>query len=680
MDKNTIWGLVLMAAIFFGFMYCNKPSQEQIQQQQQSAATATEQQAPTLSGADLLAPAQMSHLRQAVLSLGSDSAYTDQALNLRLTSAGVEGTVTVNNQPVSLAALTDSASTVDPAVRRQAVATVEGLINRSSKYGPFAAALSGENTPVVLENDLVKITINTRGAMVAQAELKQHFSTRSGEKENVCLFKGSNDGYGFIFTTNDQRLDTREFNFRVAEQTDSTVLLQLPISTGATWGIRYTLSRDNYLLHTEIVQQGMALALPASTASLDFQWHQTMARNEKGRTFEERNSGIHYKYVGDSPDDLTATGDETESLNNRVKWVAFKNQYFSSIIIARDYFTTAEVSHSQIKDGDFVKDLNMKASLPYNLNDGTAATFDFYFGPNEYERLCELDDAIQSDEDLDLGRLIPLGWSLFRWINTLIIIPVFNFLASSGMNMGIVILLLTLFIKLIIFPFTYKSLKGQARMRLLRPEIDAINKKYPGQENMQKRQQETMALYSRAGASPFSGCVPMLFQMPVLVAMFSFLPSAIALRGESFLWAADLSAPDFIVELPFSIPFYGNGVALFCLMMTVVNVVYMRINMQNQPGGEGMPGMKWMMYLMPVMFLFFFNDYASGLSYYYFLSLLITIVQTWAFRRFMDHDKVRAELLANLKNPKKAKGFMARLQEAQRQAEAAQRAANKRRR
>ena len=678
MDKNTIWGLVLMAAIFFGFMYCNKPSQEQIQQQQQSAATATEQQAPTLSGADLLAPAQMSHLRQAVLSLGSDSAYTDQALNLRLTSAGVEGTVTVNNQPVSLAALTDSASTVDPAVRRQAVATVEGLINRSSKYGPFAAALSGENTPVVLENDLVKITINTRGAMVAQAELKQHFSTRSGEKENVCLFKGSNDGYGFIFTTNDQRLDTREFNFRVAEQTDSTVLLQLPISTGATWGIRYTLSRDNYLLHTEIVQQGMALALPASTASLDFQWHQTMARNEKGRTFEERNSGIHYKYVGDSPDDLTATGDETESLNNRVKWVAFKNQYFSSIIIARDYFTTAEVSHSQIKDGDFVKDLNMKASLPYNLNDGTAATFDFYFGPNEYERLCELDDAIQSDEDLDLGRLIPLGWSLFRWINTLIIIPVFNFLASSGMNMGIVILLLTLFIKLIIFPFTYKSLKGQARMRLLRPEIDAINKKYPGQENMQKRQQETMALYSRAGASPFSGCVPMLFQMPVLVAMFSFLPSAIALRGESFLWAADLSAPDFIVELPFSIPFYGNGVALFCLMMTVVNVVYMRINMQNQPGGEGMPGMKWMMYLMPVMFLFFFNDYASGLSYYYFLSLLITIVQTWAFRRFINHDKVRAELLENLKNPKKPSGFMARLQEAQRQAEAAQRAAAKR--
>ncbi len=680
MDKNTVWGLVLMAAIFFGFMYCNKPTPQENTPQQTSAAAASSAAAAQSSGAQFLSPSQLGHLRQAVASLGTDSVYTDPALNLRLTADGVTGAVAVDSTSVAIEALSDSASTLDPDLRLKAIASVEALINRSAKYGAFAPCLSGDNTPVVLENDLVKITLNSRGAMVAQAELKQHFSTRNGDAEPIALFRGLNDGYGFIFTTNDQRLDTRDFNFKVAEANDSTVLFQLPLSNGASWGIRYTLSPDNYLLHTELVQQGMANALPASTASLDFQWHQTMARNEKGRTFEERNSGIYYKYVGDSPDDLNASSDASEALNNRVKWVAFKNQYFSSVIIARDYFTTAQVSHSQIKEGDYVKDLNMAASLPYTTADGSAASFDFYFGPNEYDRLADLDQAVDASEDLDLVRLIPLGWSLFRWINTLIIIPVFDFLASSGMNMGIVILLLTLFIKLIIFPFTYKSFKGQARMRLLRPEIDEINKKYPGQENMQKRQQETMALYSRAGASPFSGCLPMLLQMPVLVAMFSFLPSAIALRGESFLWASDLSAPDFIVELPFSIPFYGNGVALFCLMMTVVNVVYMRINMQNQPGGEGMPGMKWMMYLMPVMFLFFFNDYASGLSYYYFLSLLITIVQTWAFRRFMDHDKVRAELLANLKNPKKAKGFMARLQEAQRQAEAAQRAANKRRR
>ena len=668
-----------MAAIFFGFMYCNKPAPEQAQQQQTTAQTVTEQTSAD-TGADFIAPEQLTRLSQAVAALGTDSVYKDQVLDLRLTSAGVEGWVGVDSTMTSLAALADStiAASMEPLQRHRAIAAVENLINIHTKYGPFAPCLVGDNTPVVLENELVKITINTHGAMVAQAELKQHTTNRSGKEENVCLFKGDNDGYGFLFTTNNQRLDTRDFYFKVVEQTDSTVTLQLPLATGATWGIRYTLSPDNYLLHTELVQKGMETALPASTAELEFQWHQTMARNEKGRTFEERNSGIHYKYVGDSPDDLNSNSDEFETLSNRLKWVAFKNQYFSSIVIAKDFFSTAEVSHSQIKDGDFVKNLNMKAFMPYNLNDGTAATFDFYFGPNEYDRLCDLDQALQSEEDLELGRLIPLGWSLFRWINTLIIIPVFNLLSSTGMNMGIVILLLTLFIKLIIFPFTYKSFKSQARMRLLRPEIDEINNKYPGSENMQKRQQETMSLYSRAGASPFSGCLPMLLQMPVLVAMFSFLPSAIDLRGESFLWASDLSAPDFIVQLPFSIPFYGNGVALFCLMMTVVNVVYMRINMQNQPGGQGMPGMKWMMYLMPVMFLFFFNDYASGLSYYYFLSLLITIVQTWCFRRFMNHDKVRAQLLENLRKPRKATGFMARLQEAQRQAEAAQRAAAKR--
>lgn len=246
----------------------------------------------------------------------------------------------------------------------------------------------------------------------------------------------------------------------------------------------------------------------------------------------------------------------------------------------------------------------------------------------------------------------------------------FTFLSSFISNYGIIILLLTIFIKLIIFPFTYKSYKSQARMRVLQPEIKEINEKYPGQENAMKRQQETMALYSRCGASPFSGCLPMLFQMPVLIAMFSFFPSAIELRGESFLWAKDLSAPDYIVTLPFSIPFYGNGVSLFCLLMTIVNIVYMRISMQNQPGGDSMPGMKMMMYIMPVMFLFIFNDYASGLSYYYFLSLLITIVQTWAFRHFIDEKKVREQLLANAKKPRKKSGFMARLEEAQRQQQA----------
>ena len=311
------------------------------------------------------------------------------------------------------------------------------------------------------------------------------------------------------------------------------------------------------------------------------------------------------------------------------------------------------------------------ATAPYTIGDGTPAGFFFYFGPNDYPLLSSIDDEIGGDEGLSLTRLVPLGWGIFRWINQFIVIPVFSFLGRFISDYGIIILLLTIFIKIIIFPFTYKSFKSQARMRVLAPEIKEINDKYPGQENAMKRQQETMALYSRAGASPFSGCLPLILQMPVLVAMFSFFPSAIELRGQSFLWVHDLSAPDYILALPFSIPFYGDHVSLFCLLMTIVNIVYTRINMQNQPGGNSMPGMKWMMYLMPVMFLFIFNDYAAGLSYYYFLSLMITILQTWIFRKTIDEKKVRAEMLANAKKPRKKSGFMARLEEAQRQQQAA---------
>ncbi len=372
-------------------------------------------------------------------------------------------------------------------------------------------------------------------------------------------------------------------------------------------------------------------------------------------------------------DDLDANSDDSESLNGRVRWVAFKNQFFSSVIIARNAFNSAELNSVNLKTENYLKDMTMAATLPYTVADGTAASFDWYFGPNDYPILSSLDDELGYDDGLSLTRLIPLGWGLFRWINTIIVIPVFTFLGSFISNYGIIILLLTIFIKLIIFPFTFKSFKSQAKMRVLAPEIKEINEKYPNQEDALKRQQETMALYSRAGASPFSGCLPMLLQMPVLIAMFSFFPSAIELRGQSFLWAHDLSAPDAIFTLPFSIPFYGNHVSLFCLLMTVVNIIYMKVSMQNQPTSQGMPGMQMMMYIMPVMFLFIFNDYASGLSYYYFLSLLITIVQTWIFRRVIDEKKVREQLLANARKPRKKSGWMARLEEASRQAQAAQR-------
>ena len=681
MDKNTLTGLLLMAAVMFGFFWFTKPSDEEIkaqrekQEQAEKALREAQQPAATLAfdSADSIS------LINAVKAMGTPDAsgrvaFTNDKLQLAVDSlSGLSGTYTDGDVTVDINDLLAGRATLASAGAARATKAVHSLVDKALRYEGFARYLSGDNKEYVLENDLVKVTLNTRGARVGQVELKKYKTELTDEPSNILLFRDDADGYGFRFNTAEQRIDTRDFNFSAVAEGDSAVLMTMEPAPGAVWGIRYTLAPDGYTVRMDVVQQGMAAVLPGNTSSMDFAWHQKMARNERGRTFEERNSAIYYKYIGESVDDLSANGDDSESLTGRLRWVAFKNQFFSSVIIARDCFTSAELNSLDIKTADYLKDLSMDATLPYTVADGTAASFDFYFGPNDYPLLSSLDDELGYDEGLSLTRLIPLGWGLFRWINTIIVIPVFTFLGSFISNYGIIILLLTIFIKLIIFPFTFKSFKSQAKMRVLAPEIKEINEKYPNQEDALKRQQETMALYSRAGASPFSGCLPMLLQMPVLIAMFSFFPSAIELRGQSFLWAHALSAPDSIFTLPFSIPFYGNHVSLFCLLMTVINILYMRVSMQSQPQSAGMPGMKMMQYIMPVMFLFIFNDYASGLSYYYLLSLLITIIQTYVFRHVIDEKKVREQLLANARKPRKKSGWMARLEEAQRQAQAAQR-------
>ncbi len=681
MDKNTILGLILMAACLFGFMYFNKPSEEELrkraEQEQLAAQKNASSETATISLIDSLSASDFADLRQAVVLAGQKDAankyqLVNEELDLTADSNAVSGSVKIGDTQIALLTLADSHdATITPEQRTAAMASVRRVIANSQKYKSFSRYLGGHNDTITMENNLMKVTLDTRGGMISQVELKKYKTERGETPTPIKLFAGDNDGYGFILTTSDQRLETRQFNFEPVVENDTTVLMKLDLGANASWGIRYTLQPADYLVKMEIVQNGMSSLLPASTSTIDLNWHQKMGRNERGRVFEERNSAILYKYIGGSPDELSSNGNDSEQLNGRIKWVAFKNQFFSSVLIADDYIAAADLNSVDIKDANYLKDMSMKATMPYGLADGNVAGFYFYFGPNDYPLLSGIDDIIGGDDSLNLNHLVPLGWGLFRWINQIIVIPVFSFLGKFISNYGIIILLLTIFIKIILFPFTYKSFKSQARMRVLAPEIKEINDKYPGQENALKRQQETMSLYSRAGASPFSGCLPMLLQLPVLIAMFSFFPSAIDLRGQSFLWAHDLSAPDYIFALPFNIPFYGDHVSLFCLLMTAVNIVYTRINMQNQPGGNSMPGMKWMMYLMPVMFLFFFNDYASGLSYYYFLSLIITIGQTWIFRKVIDEKKVRAEMLANTKKPRKKSGFMARLEEAQRQQQAA---------
>ncbi|MDE6062336.1 MAG: membrane protein insertase YidC, partial [Duncaniella sp.] len=588
--------------------------------------------------------------------------------DLRLTSGGeLEGTVDADGRIVPVADIITNSSALPVTVGIPATANLRKALATVARYRGFARHLSGDSTTVKLENKLLSLELSNKGGVISRATLRDYDSYDSTK---VTLLSPETDLYSFTLTSATQRFETSEFYFTPVQLNDTTVLMKLDLGDGAMWGLKYTLPADSYLVNVDVVQEGMQSIIPSSVSSMDFRWHQKMRRNEAGRVFEERNSALYYMYIDGDVDNLSESGNDDEEITQRLKWISCKNQFFSAVMMARTSFTSGQLRSSELKDNpDFIKEMSMDMTLEYSASAANPAAFVMYLGPNSYPVMSDIEKNIFPEENMHLTKLIPLGWSMFRWINTLIIIPVFTILGSFISNYGIIILLLTIFIKLILFPFTYKSLMSQARMRLLAPEIKAINDKYPGNENAMKRQQETMALYSRAGANPLSGCLPMLLQMPILVAMFWFFPSAIELRGESFLWAKDLSAPDAIISWTTNIPFisstFGNHISLFCLLMTATNIIYTRVTMQTQ-NSSGMPGMKWMMYLMPVMFLFIFNNYAAGLSYYYFLSLLITIIQTYIFRKVVSEEKMRAKMAEAAKKPKKKSNFMARLEEAQR--------------
>lgn len=685
MDKNSLLGFLLMAAVIFGFMYFNKPSEEEIaaakKAQNESIQDSTTTQNTIV--VDSLTNDHIKKLTAMVKTTGvaqADGTYTlsSKGMELRCDSSKVSGTINVNNTAVDVTKIiANKTDELPKQVAKAAVDTLISSINRFDTYGNYAKYMGGKSTALSLENDVMKVDLTSKGGQIAKVTLKKYDTYVNGDTANVVLYNGATDYYSFSLPAGANYIETRNLNFNAIKENDSTVLMRLNLDGGAMWGIRYTLAKgDSYIVKMDIVQEQIENVFAPNMADMTMTWHQKMARNEKGKTFEERNSTIYYKYAGESPDYLTETGDQKEELEQELKWISFKNQFFSSVMVPKSPIKSASVSTIDIKDQPgYLKELNMSnAVVPYSTKNDNPASFDMIFTPNLYPLLSSYDDQVKTEEDLELTRLIPLGWGLFRWINTYLIIPIFTFLGGFISNYGIIILLLTIFVKIILFPFTYKSYMSQAKMRVLAPEIKAINDKYPNNEDAMIKQQKTMELYSKAGASPFSGCLPMLLQMPILIALFTFFPSCIELRGQSFLWATDLSAPDAIVswtaQIPFISKYFGNHVSLFCLLMTITNIIYTRINMQNQPGGASMPGMKWMMYLMPVMFLFFFNDYASGLSYYYFLSLLITIIQTYACRRMVDEEKVRAEMLANAKKPRKKSGFMARLEEAQRKQQA----------
>lgn len=687
MDKNTINGLLAMLAVFILFMWLSPKNNTENERSAQEEQTI--QGTPVATTLDSLTQQESEWLRSNIIENGVPEILADSTrayrleqgpVNLTLAGDSIWGTVEVEGEKLAWGDLSSPAAATKIGIKRQrkAIDIVRQASISLGKYGRFSRFLTGTDSKVRLENDVLSLDLSARSGSITRAELKKYDTEYSSDetaktKKRVVIFEGDKNRFNFQLPL-PQAVETADLYFTPRQLNDSTVLMALELTPDAYWGIEYTLPKgESYVVRMRVVQKNMAAIVQSNARNLGFNWQQDIHRQEKGRMFEERNSGLYYKFAGGSVENLSEAKNDSEERQAKIRWIGFKNQFFSSVMIADKPFNTADFSSTVLKGQDYLKSLSADAVVnDYNWNVENPASFHLFIGPNLYPLLSHLDKEIDAGEDLSLTKLIPLGWSIFRWINTGVVIPIFTFLGKFISNYGIIILLLTLFIKLVLFPLTYKSYKSQAKMRVLAPDIKAINEKYPGNENAMTRQQKTMALYSKAGASPMSGCLPMLLQMPILFAMFSFFPSCIELRGQSFLWAHDLSAPDAIISWSGNIPlvteYFGNHISLFCLLMTATNIIYTYINMQNQP--STMPGMKWMMYLMPVFFLVFFNNYAAGLSYYYFLSLLITIIQTYAFRYIIKEEDVRKAMAEAAKKPRKKSGFMARLEEMQRQQQA----------
>ena len=623
MDKNTVIGFILIGLLLFVFTWLNRPSQEQIEAQRRyneymDSVARVEQ---VVRQQDIMTP-------------------TDESASLS-----------------AFANVTDSAR-------------AEYL---TQHFGAFAQAAEGTEEWITLENDKVELKLSSKGGRLYYARLKE-YKTHDGRP--LILFNGDESSFNLgFFTATNRLINTSELFFiPISEGLGAnSVVMRLPVEEDRYMDFRYTLSADDYMLDFEIRSVGLNDVLSPNTSSLDISWMQKARKLEKGRKYENQFTGLYYKFLTDNVEKLNEAKSDDKQVSNRLKWISYKNKYFSTVLISNNSFEATRFQSVQLAETDtaFLKDFYTTTSVPYDLTGRESVSFTYFIGPNKYRLLQAYDNNTPSDQQLSLDELVPLGYKIFRPINKYFILPVFNFLENHFTNYGLIILLLTLIVKTILFPLTYKSFISSAKMRVLRPQVEEINAKYPKQEQAMDRQKATMDLYSRAGASPMSGCIPQLLMMPILIALYWLFPASIELRQESFLWAKDLSTYDAIISWDFNIPlissFIGNHLSLFCLLMCVTNIVSSKFTMDaSNTGQQQMPGMKMMMYMMPVMFLFIFNQSASGLSYYFFISTLISVIQTLTFRFFVNEEKLLMQLEENKKKPKKKSGFMQRLEEAQR--------------
>ena len=614
MDKNTIIGFVLIGIVLFGFSWLNRPTPEQIEVQRRY----------------------------------QDSiAQIEQAKQAAIEKQKADPMASFNNLPDSVkeARLADS-------------------------FGSFAKAMTGTEEFITLENEKVAVKLSTKGGRVISATLKEYDNYKG---EPFVLFDKNESVFDLaLVTAANQRVNTKDMYFTpIKGDNANAAVMRLQMNEGSYLDFTYTLQPNDYRMDFSIKGTGLNGMLSPSTETLGMTWTQDIRQQEKGRKFENRYVGLYYKVENDDVENLSETGNDSKNVNETLQWIGYKDMFFSTVLVAKEGFKEVKMDSRMYENGEYMKNFHTTATVSFDLNGAQTTDFQYFFLPNKYSLLNDYNDTLEDGQELRLEKLVPLGWGIFRWVNQYFIIPLFNFLGGFIDNYGWLIFLLTVIVKLILFPLTYKSYMSSAKMRVLRPQVEEINAKYPNQDQAMERQRQIMELYSRAGASPMSGCIPMLLQMPILIALFMFFPSAIELRHESFLWAHDLSTYDAIISWDAQIPlistYFGNHISLFCLLMTITNIVYTKYNMEmTNTGQQQMPGMKTMMYLMPLMFLFIFNSYASGLTYYYFISTLITIAQTLFFRYTIDEEKLLAKLEANKRKPMKKSGFMKRLEEAQR--------------
>ncbi len=617
MDKNTVTGFILIGLVLIGFSWYSRPSQAELEQMAREDSIAAVQQAEAEAKA-----------LQEVAAAESQKA---------------------------------------------------GLLADSTSL--FFNHRNGEAGEVVLQNEKVKITLGTQGAAVQRAEIIGYKSRRV--EGDVVLLNKEDAQLNFSLSGKQENISLQDFFFTVVGQTDSTATLRLQQGEKMLT-VSYSLRSDSYMLDMTVAAEGLAGFFAPDSKTMYIDWKDHLQQQEKGYDFENQYSSLTYKIKDEGTDHLSEASDDEQTLSESLDWVAFKNQFFSAVLIAPQDFTGVSLTSTQEKKekGEktgYLKTYEAHMQTAFDPTGKVPTTLQMYLGPNDFHVLQEHNDLSLTDKDLDLEELVYLGWSLFRWINRWTILYIFDWLAALGLPMGVVLLLLTVIVKIFVYPTTKKSYISGAKMRVLKPQIDAISAKYPKAEDAMKKQQETMTLYSQYGVSPMGGCLPMLIQMPIWLALFNFVPNAIALRGESFLWADDLSAYDDVISWGKDIWLIGDHLSLFCILFCLTNIINTWVSMrqqQNQFSGEQaqqMKMMQYMMYIMPLTFFFIFNNYSSGLNYYYFLSGLTSILIMWYLRKTTDEKKLLAKLEAyrqqHKNDPKKLSGMAARLEALQKMQE-----------